>query len=457
MDSSFKGPILTEKSTPSGENAMPDFQTVDSRMERRVLWKCDLHLVPILATLFMFAFLDRINIGNARIQGLEKSLHMKGTDYNVALQVFFVPYILFEVPSNYLLRKVAPSTWISGIMVCWGSLYLISMYYRRHELQRRFTFFYCGGILAGSVSGLLAYALANMDGIGGYSGWRWIFIIEGLATVVMAVISKFIIADWPETAKFLTPEERALVVSRTQQDMDAESKLDHLSWKSLRLILLDWKIWMGGIMYLGCANAGYSGAFFTPTILKQLGWTSVKAQLLSIPIYLVGIVAALVTAFLSDRLRHRYTFAMIGVVINSLGNILLLAQKHVPVAARYAALYCTAAGQYITQPLVMVWLNNNLVGHSQRGIGAAVQIAFGNLAGFAASNIFITKQQPTFPVGFGVSLALTLLTGVGATVFLLGLRGENRKKDDGGRGREWREGGEKRELGDGHPSFRFVY
>ncbi|KAL8953073.1 MAG: hypothetical protein Q9222_001066 [Ikaeria aurantiellina] len=280
-----------------------------------------------------------------------------------------------------------------------------------------------------------------MEGIGGYGGWRWIFII----------------ADWPETARFLTPEERALIINRTQEDMD-EATLDHLDWKSMRLILLDWKIWLGGIMYLGGANAGYSGAFFTPTILKQLGWTSVKAQLLSIPIYVVGVVVALIAAFMSDRLRHRCAFAMIGVCINSVGNILLLAQKRVPVIARYAALYLTASGQYIFQPLVMVWLNNNLGGHYKRGIGAAIQIALGNLGGFTASNIFITDQQPTFPVGFGVSLALTLLTGLAATIFLLGLRKENNKR---GRGeRDYRYNLSKVEqdnLGDDHPRFRYVY
>ena len=88
--------------------------------ERKVVWKCDLHVVPILMLLYLLAFLDRINIGNARLQGLEDDLRMKGGQYNYALFIFFIPYILCEVPCNLIMKKLAPSTWLSGIMVAWG-------------------------------------------------------------------------------------------------------------------------------------------------------------------------------------------------------------------------------------------------------------------------------------------------------------------------------------------------
>lgn len=92
----------------------------DPAAAKRLLRKCDLHVVPPLFMIFLMAFLDRTNIGNARIQGLEASLGMKGSDYNIALFIFFIPYILLEVPSNIIIKRVAPSTWLSGIMVFWG-------------------------------------------------------------------------------------------------------------------------------------------------------------------------------------------------------------------------------------------------------------------------------------------------------------------------------------------------
>lgn len=98
---------------------------ISSPAEKRLLWKLDIHVVPILMILFLLAFLDRINIGNARLQGLENDLSMAGHDYNIALLIFFIPYVLLEVPSNLILKKFAPSWWISGIMFCWG-LFLLS-------------------------------------------------------------------------------------------------------------------------------------------------------------------------------------------------------------------------------------------------------------------------------------------------------------------------------------------
>ena len=95
-------------------------EPIDRAAENRLIRKCDLYVIPVLSLLYSLAFIDRINIGNARLQGLEKDLKMKCQDYNVALLVFFVPYILFEVPSNLLIRKIAPSTWLSSLMILWG-------------------------------------------------------------------------------------------------------------------------------------------------------------------------------------------------------------------------------------------------------------------------------------------------------------------------------------------------
>ena len=106
---------LEEESNNSAE-------PIDRAAEIKLVRKCDLHVIPPVTLLFTLSFLDRINIGNARIQGLEKDLNMKGSDFNIALLLFFVPYVLLEVPSNYLLKKIAPSTWLSGLMFCWGMI-----------------------------------------------------------------------------------------------------------------------------------------------------------------------------------------------------------------------------------------------------------------------------------------------------------------------------------------------
>lgn len=122
----YKKPVVSadsvRKSSCSGDESNQQLEPIDRAAEKSLIRKCDLHVLPPVAFLYMLAFLDRINIGNARIQGLEKDLNMKGQDFNIALCVFFVLYIICEVPSNLLLRKIAPSTWLSLIMVCWGMI-----------------------------------------------------------------------------------------------------------------------------------------------------------------------------------------------------------------------------------------------------------------------------------------------------------------------------------------------
>ena len=211
-------------------------------------------------------------------------------------------------------------------------------------------------------------------------------------------------------------------------------------------------------MYLGVTNTGYSTSFFTPTILKELGWTSVHAQVMSIPIYVVAFIVTLITAVFTDRLRHRYAFIMAGISLATIGYVILLVQKGVPIAGRYFAIYLITVGGYIAQPVTLVWLNNNMGGHYKRSASAAMQIGFGNCAGIIASNIYITKEAPTYSVGYGTSLALLWLSGFASTAFFIGLWMENKKRDQGGRDDRANLPREELEnLGDDHPKFRFVY
>ena len=211
-------------------------------------------------------------------------------------------------------------------------------------------------------------------------------------------------------------------------------------------------------MYFGVTNNGYSTSFFTPTILKELGWTSVRAQVMTIPIYMACIVIVLVVAYLSDRLHHRYSFTMLGVFVGTVGYVILLAQKSVSVSIRYFAVYLITIGGYITQPLIIGWLSNNMGGHYKRSVATAILVSVGNTSGFLSSNVFISTQAPTYPVGFGTGLGMLWLTGVCCTIFVLGLWFENRKREQGGRDNRYNlEKDELENLGDDHPRFRFIY
>lgn len=211
-------------------------------------------------------------------------------------------------------------------------------------------------------------------------------------------------------------------------------------------------------MYLGIVTTGYAGSFFTPTILTQLGWRSVRAQVMSIPIFITATVLALTAAILSDHLKHRFSFIIAGCCVATIGYSVLLAMNSVAVGVRYFAVFAIVGGGYIAQPITLVWLNNNLGGHYKRGVGAAMQVGLGNIGGIIASNIFLQSQAPEYPVGFGTALGCIWLCAISACLFALFIRMENKKRDRGERDHRYQlPEAERNNLGDDHPAFRFTY
>lgn len=211
-------------------------------------------------------------------------------------------------------------------------------------------------------------------------------------------------------------------------------------------------------MYFGIVNTGYATSFFTPTILKQLGWTAVRAQVMSIPVYIAATVVSLATAFASDRLHHRFAFTIAGCLVATVGYVLLLCQTSIPVGARYFAVYAITAGGYMTQPVLLGWLSNNLGGHYKQSISSGMQIGFGNCGGLVASNIFWDSEKPQYPTGFGVSLGMVWICGLSCMLFFGYLVRENRQREKGKRDYRYQLPREELEnLGDDHPSFRFTY
>ncbi|QSS49912.1 transmembrane transporter [Histoplasma capsulatum var. duboisii H88] len=303
---------------------------------------------------------------------------------------------------------------------------------------------------------LLAFELAKLDGVGGYSGWRWIFIVEGLMSISLSLVTKFLIVDWPSEATFLTEEERLTVAVRLKEDVGS-AKMDRLDRQSLQIIIKDWKIYTGALIYLTINTCGYSTALFNPTILKQFGYNASQSQVHSIPIWGTSAAVIMLVGYLSDRIRHRWGFVIFGCFFSSIGYILLLNQHHSSLRVKYMALFIVNIGVFIAHPVTIVWLSNNLAGHYKRAFGSAFQISFGNIGGIVASNLFLPNGAPLFRAGYGSALALTVVCALLSTVFMLALDRENKMRDAGRR--DYRFNlcqAELENLGDDHPDFRFT-
>jgi MFS family permease len=372
--------------------------------------RIDFHVIPFLCILYLLAFLDRVNIANANSFNLTKDLGLTGVQYNTALTMFFIPYIIFEIPSNIFLKRLRPNVWLSLCMfmfglvsICQGlvssyggllttrfflglfesgmfpgSFYLIGMWYKRSEAQRRYSFFFSSTTLAGAFGGLLASAIGKMDGLRGYHGWRWIFILEGCLTCVVAVIFFFFIPSFPEDAKWLTEEERSYVRARLQVDQGRSAAERKITLRDVGRVFKDYKIYIGGLMYFGLIVPAYGYAFFAPSIITTYGYSAIRTQLFSVPPWACAFAFAMIIAYLSDKFKHRFLFALIPICVSITGFGILIT-VHDNYHLEYAALFLVTMGTYSAMPVIVCWFNMNLGGHHRRAVGIAWQVGFGNI------------------------------------------------------------------------------
>lgn len=272
-----------------------------------------------------------------------------------------------------------------------GAVFIVSSWYICTELQQRLALFYTASAFSGAFSGLLAFEIANLDGARGIAGWRWIFLIEGAITVAAGIMMPFLIVDNSERASWLTPEEKKFIDLRLRLAgvRTVTKEGDKFSWRLLFSAMADWKVNLAILM--SWANAAPSSAFkFTlPQILTQVGFTSAKAQLLTVPPYFAGGVSSYVVGYFSDRCGWRFPFVFLPMSVLLTGLSILYAfsdniSKHVP--AMYFAIVMAQIGIYPLLPGISAWTGNNLDPSWKRSIGLAWLLAAGN---FGSKSLYV--------------------------------------------------------------------
>ncbi|KAI1827965.1 major facilitator superfamily domain-containing protein [Xylaria intraflava] len=458
------------------------------KIERKLMLKIDLVLIPWLCLLYLLAFLDRTNIGNAKVAGLTGDLHLTTGQYNTALTLFFVSYSVFEPLTNVLLKKLRPSIFIPATMFFWGASmtgmgfcynysgilaarwflglaeaglfpginYYLSCWYKRSEFGIRAAIFFSSAALAGSFGGLLAAAIQKLDGRGGLAGWRWIFVLEGLLTIVVSVVSFWMVHDFPAEARFLSQEDRDRVTFRLKMDQQSSAERE---WNTSYLYagLKDWKMWLGMIVYMGCDMPLYAFSLFLPTIIESSGWGTsvVKTNLLSVPPYAAAAVLTVIIGVVADRTRQRGLCNIVVSVIGIVGFILLVASDNP--AVQYAGTFLGALGIYPCIANTITWMANNTEGVYKRGVVLGFVIGWGNLNGIVSSNIFF--DPPRYFQGHGVIIAyMALFLFGGSVVMTTLLRIENKKRREGKRDylAEGKSEAELESMGDARPDFIYT-
>lgn len=305
---------------PSQALVDPFNELANSEENKSLLRKQDFRLIPLCALMYLLAYLDRTNIGNARVMNQEthddlmSSTGMSSYQYTIALMVFLIAYTVFEVPSNYFLKLMGPSKWFALIMVLWGAVsmgiggvtnfagltalrfilgmfeaglapglaYYISFWYRSDERSIRLAFVYSTATLAGAFGGLIAYGISHMNQTAGLEAWRWLFILEGLPSILAGVMIFFVLPDYPEGTSFLTPEESKLATARMEFN-GSKGKAATMTWADAKETLTDLRLYAHYIIYFTKSCPFSSLGLFAPSITRGLGYDSFQAQLMTVP------------------------------------------------------------------------------------------------------------------------------------------------------------------------------
>ncbi|MCJ1239714.1 hypothetical protein MMC14_007712 [Varicellaria rhodocarpa] len=449
--------IADERSWPSKADGQVVLSTDDGAAttfmtpaaERAVVWKFDLRILPVLAVMYLFNSLDKSNLGNAKTAGLEKTLGLKGDQYNIILSVFFVPYVLTAPFLGILGKKLGPNRVLPTMMCFFGCctvlvtavmnfsgllalrwflgmaesaffplvIYYLTTFYRRGELARRLAIFYAAQSIASAFSGLLAFGVFQIK-TGSLADWRYLFIIEGCCTICFSIFAFWYLPQSASVASFLTPEQKDIAYCRMQTDSSSivNEKFNFRDSLGIFKHPTSWLI-LGIEICLGVPLQ--SVQLFLPQIIGRLGYSAVKTNLYTVAPNVSGAVMLLVLAFTSDFTRLRFPFVAAGFLFTFIGFIIYVAidvEKQLHVA--YFASFMMTWGTSAPSVLLDVWYNNNIAHEGRRILLTSIAVPLANLMGVVSSNIFQNKDAPKYVPALattaafgGVGFLLTLMLG----------------------------------------------
>ncbi|KAH6605215.1 mfs transporter [Trichoderma cornu-damae] len=428
---------------------------IDPHAEKRLLLKLDTYFVPVIMLVYLTCFLDRSNIGNVKVAGMPKDIGASPKQFSTAVSIFYATYVAFEAPWSVMMKWMTPRILLTSLCVVWSlttiftafvqnvaglyavrlilgaceaglfpamNLYL-TMVYKRHEQGIRVSYLFVCTAISGAFGGLLAYCILKLDGVAGFAGWRWVYIIEGIFSVVIAPIIWFGLPNDPTNAYFLNEEEKAMMKVREAQRAQYMGD-EEFSWEEIRICLKDPKVYLSGVIQFCQDILLYGFSTFLPSIIVSMGYTSMQAQYLSIPVYIFGGLCFIFFALISDRTCVRGPFVFLANIPGIVGYILILCPTSNGV--KFFGTFLCAVAVYNGPGLNVTWLNVNFAPHYRRATAIGVQLSMGNSAGIVAGQIYRTAP---YVLGNAFSVGALGLAQLVIIVKWFYLRHLNRQKD----------------------------
>jgi D-galactonate transporter len=416
-----------------GAGAPPS--TFEEATYRKVAWR----LTPLLMLSYVVAYLDRVNVGFAKL-GMSADLGLSDAVYGFGAGIFFIGYFIFEVPSNIILHRVGARVWIARIMVTWGIVSMLTMFvttptmfyvmrfllglaeagffpgiilyltywYPAHRRGRMTTWFMTAIAISGVVGGPISgYILKAFDGANGWHGWQWLFLLEGVPSIIVGVLVFIVLDDRISKAKWLTQEERELL----ERNIAAEdaTKEDHAVGK----VMLSPRVLMMSLIYFSFVMGLYGVSFWLPTIIKSTGVTDAfMIGLLSAIPFAAAVIAMILVARSADRTRERRWHVAVPGFVGALGLVLSVVWAKDTTLAM-AGLTLATMGILTTLPLFWSLPTSFLAG-TGAAAGIALINSIGNLAGFLSPYAVGWLKQATAGNAAGMYMlaAFMILGGV---------------------------------------------
>ncbi|KAG1723763.1 MFS general substrate transporter [Suillus lakei] len=448
-----------------------------NKLERRFLRKLDLRM-SMLVLIYILNYIDRINVSTVR-SGLTTDLHLEGQQYATLLSILLVGYIIMQIPSNMFLNYIGkPSLYLPACMVIWGvisaltgittnftgalltrfflgfveaaffpgAVFLISKWYKRTEIGLRLAILYCGNLISNAFGALIAAGiLANMNNDLGQAAWRWLFYIEGAMTVSVAIITVFVLPDFPTNTKWLSDDERRLALKRMEEDAgvgDQTETEDGGRGHGFYLAVTDWKVWWFSL--LGASQAvALSFTVYFPTLTATLGYNPTVTLLLVAPPFVFAAIVAFTLTRHSDRTQERFYHMCASNIVGIIGFIISMCTMNT--AARYLSLFLVVQ-TYAGIMLLLAWISTSFPRPpSKRAVCFSFINALQQLGGIAGPYAWPSNWGPTYRYSYGICLAASCATMIMSWVFRQHLKKLNKKLEE-----------EEQEKGVKEKGFRYI-
>ncbi|RDL30983.1 Uncharacterized protein BP5553_09772 [Venustampulla echinocandica] len=432
-----------------------DYVLIDPLVEKRIIAKFDKFMMPQMALLMLMAYLDRSNIGNARVFGYEAGLGLTGNQFGNISTLFYPAFVLFEIPWVMAVKRFGANLVLAIVMVGWsvvtlgggfiqnyhqaltlrlllgafeGALFpclafMISTIYTVDQQGKRIGVLYAAIALSGAFGGLISYGIQLMGDRQGLAAWRWLFIIEGCVSIVMGAALWLTLPRNAQTAWFLTIKETEVMKARMQRDAIYSGE-EKFSWVYVKMAMSDPLIYLGGIALFASGIPLFGFGTFLPTIVVGLGYTSLQANYLSIPVYVFATIVLCFVAWVSDKTKTRGVIAIMIPIPVLIGYSIVLGTDNNG-AGLFAMFLIGSVYTYNT--VVVTWVINNLQNEHVRSVGIPLFVAIANSSGIASSQIYPATESPRFIKGNSISLGMEFVALICVGLIYLLLRRRNAK------------------------------